>query len=288
MSVLTKVAIVFHVIVSLLLAAGLIVFVNRTENFKVSLAAANAKASRSDAQLQKVQLDDSAQKTYVDAARKERDAAIADGQKSLLQLQSEIGGLKAQIADAQSSAKIMQVTQDNLTSALNASEAGRKALADSLDSTRKDNNDLTTKYSQSQLAISDLTNKLEVAIRNLTNSTETVAELKAALGVAQAQVKDLGGKVGGPETSGLGAGAPPIDAVVRSTRPINGIPYATISVGADAQVKPGMKFTVFDRKEGTFLGELTIEQVDEKESTGKLEGPKINQVQTGTEVHTES
>ena len=35
------------------------------------------------------------------------------------------------------------------------------------------------------------------------------------------------------------------------------------------------------------LGELTIEQVDEKESTGKLEGPKISEVHSGTEVKTQ-
>jgi len=36
-----------------------------------------------------------------------------------------------------------------------------------------------------------------------------------------------------------------------------------------------------------FLGELTIEQVDEKESTGKLEGPKISEIHSGTEVRTQ-
>ena len=38
MTALTKVFIVFHVVLSLLLAAGLIVFVNRTDNFKVTNA----------------------------------------------------------------------------------------------------------------------------------------------------------------------------------------------------------------------------------------------------------
>jgi hypothetical protein len=68
---------------------------------------------------------------------------------------------------------------------------------------------------------------------------------------------------------------------------INGIPYATISVGADAQVKQGMKFSVIDRDKGSFLGELTVGQVDEKEATGKLEGPHINEVHAGTEVRTQ-
>jgi hypothetical protein len=285
LSVFTRIAIVFHVVLSLMLAAGLIVFVNRTENFRAASDADKAELSRAKAEVTAAVNDAHDQHAFADSARLARDAAIADAQKQAANLQEQVGQAKAALADAQSNAKMMQVTQDNLTAALNASEASRTAQATILDSTRKDNNDLTTKYSQSQLAISDLTNKLEVSQRLLTNSTETVAELTAAKENAEKRLKDAGIALTGP--AGVEGGAPPIDAVVRSTRPINGIPYATISVGADAQVKPGMKFQVIDRDKGDFLGELTIEQVDEKEATGKLEGPKIDEVRSGTEVKTQ-
>jgi hypothetical protein len=285
LSTLTKVAIVFHVIVSLLLAAGLIVFVNRTENFKNDLAAAKSEASRAKAELMIVKDDDAAQQSYAAEARRDRDAAAVDNQKTVATLQSEISTLKSTVADDQTNAKLAGVASDNMTAALNASEASRTAQAAILESTRKDNNDLATKYSQSQLAIADLTSKLEVAQRTLTNSLESVAELTAAKEEDEKRLKDANVGMGG--TAGLQGGAPPIDGIVRSTRPINGIPYATISVGADAQVKPGMKFQVIDRDKGDFLGELTIEQVDEKESTGKLEGPRIGDVHAGTEVKTQ-
>jgi hypothetical protein len=287
LSPFTKIAIVFHVVLSLMLAAGLIVFVNRTENFKVTDAAQKAEISRTRAEVESAKEDDAAQQKFAELARRDRDAAIADGQKALEPVQKQLDQANNDSASLKSQMAIMQLSGTNLTNALNTSEAERKALADSLDGTRKDNNDLTVKYSQSQLAISDLTNKLEVSQRLLTNSTETVAEQKSALESAQAQIKDFGGRVAGTGETGLEGGAPPIDAVVRTTQPINGIPYATISVGTDAQVKKGMKFSVIDRDKGDFLGELTIESVNEKDSTGKLEGPKISEVHSGTEVKTQ-
>ena len=285
MSPLTKIAIVLHVIMSLILAAGLIVFVNRTENFHKTNDDQKTQLSRATAELNAAKVDAVTKQNFADAARQARDAAIADGQKTAANLQEQIAALKGQLTEAQSNAKMQQVTQDNLTAALNASEAARTAQSTILDSTRKDNNDLTTKYSQSQLAISDLTNKLEVATRTLTNTMETVAELTSAKEDDEKRLKDAGIALTGP--AGIQGGAPPINAVVRNTRQINGIPYATISVGSDAQVKQGMKFSVIDTSgKGTFLGELTIEQVDEKESTGKLEGPKISEVHVGTQVST--
>ena len=181
--------------------------------------------------------------------------------------------------------KIAQIALDNNTAALTASETARKAQSDILDSTRGDNNTLATKNSQLNLAVADLTNKLEVATRQVTNLNESVAELKTAKEHAERIVVDMGGKI--DKQAGTGFGAPAIDAVVRKTQMIGGIPYATISVGSQDQVKPGMKFNVVDREHSIFLGELTVEQVDEKEATGRLEGPHISDVRVNTEVKTQ-
>jgi cell division protein FtsB len=283
LSALTKTFIVLHVVVSLLLAAGLIVFVNKTQNFKTDMAAQATELSRERSLLTSEANATQAQASYAEAARRDRDTAIADGQKSLAAAQTEVASAKSALADAQGNAKVLQVSIDNLTAAVNASEAQRKALADLLDTTRTDNNTLNTKNNQLNLAINDLTARVERLQRLTTDYQETIAELKAAKEIAEKQVADLGGKVGAP--AGTSTGAPPINAVVRSSQMINGIPYATISVGSSDQVIKGMKFNLVDN--GTFLGEITIEQVDEKEATGKLEGPKISDVKVGTEAKTQ-
>jgi hypothetical protein len=285
LTLLTKVFIVLHVVVSLLLAAGLIVFVNRTENFKTTSVQQKAALATANAALQRALVDAKDQASYADAARVARDNAIADGQKALAAAEAETSTARQTLADAQAGLKIAQVTQDNLTAALTASEAGRKALSDNLDSTRTDNNTLTTKNSQLNLAIADLTSRLEVAKRLVSDYQETIAQQKEKIEKDDKLIADAHLNPATP--AGLEAGAPPIDAVVRSTRDINGIPYATISVGADAQVQKGMKFSVVDRDKKEFLGELTIDQVDEKESTGKLEGPHLSDIKAGTEVKTQ-
>jgi hypothetical protein len=234
--------------------------------------------------LRNAQDDARAQASYAEAARGARDTAIADNQKAISAAQDEIARANVALADAQSNAKTLQVSLDTLTSAVNASEAQRKALSDLLDTTRTDNNTLNTKNNQLNLAVSDLTNKLEVATRLVTNYQETIAENKSKIETLQKQMADAGINPASA-TAGLAAGAPPINGVVRSNRLINGIPYATISVGANDQVVKGMKFNVVDN--GNFLGELTIEQVDEREATGKLEGPKITEVHPGVEVKTQ-
>lgn len=269
-----------------MLAAGLIVFVNRTENFRETLTAEKQLVDRSKTELHNATIDAAMQASYADAARKDRDIAIADGQKALASAQQEVAAGKTSLADAQGNAKVLQVSIDNLTSAMNASETQRKALSDLLDTTRTDNNTLNTKNGQLNLAISDLTNKLDVATRRVTDYQETIAENKQKIETLQKQMADAGVDPN-KATPGLAAGAPSINGVIRSNRLINGIPYATISVGADAQVVKGMKFNVIDSVKGNFLGELTVEQVDERESTGKLEGPGINDVHTGTEVKTQ-
>ncbi len=48
-----------------------------------------------------------------------------------------------------------------------------------------------------------------------------------------------------------------------------------------------MVFHVIDRAHGRFLGELTIDNVDLHEATGKLEGPAIHDVRVGTDVRTQ-
>jgi hypothetical protein len=283
----TKVAIVFLVVLSLLMTAGVVVFVNRIENFKTTNAALSARLAIAQAKENSAADEIKAQKQYADEARKQRDQAYTDGASQVADRDKKIADQNIQIAQLESDKNIAELARVNTSNALLASETARGAQAKILDDTRKESTELLGRYSDSQRAISDLTNKLEVATRLLTNSTETIAENKAKIERDEQIINDAHIANSDGKETGLDGGAPPINAVVRSMRMINGIPYATISVGADAQVKKGMKFNVVDRDKGAFLGELTIGQVDEKEATGKLEGPKIDEVRAGTEVRTQ-
>jgi hypothetical protein len=84
-----------------------------------------------------------------------------------------------------------------------------------------------------------------------------------------------------------GPAAPAINGVIRAVKPIGGIPYATISVGSADGVAKGMEFKVVNRGTGDFLGILTVDSVDLNESTGRLSGPRTNDIRSGAEVKTQ-
>jgi hypothetical protein len=283
LSGLTKTFIVLHVVLSLMLAAGLIVFINRTENFKDSLKDQKQAVALAKTEAGNAKADASNWRAQTDAARLARDAAVADKIQTVASLNNDIATLKGQLAANDSTIKINAVTGDNLTAALTASEAQRTALGASLASTRTDYDTSVKKVSDLNTAISDLTNRLEVATRKMTDFQEQLAEERSSNQRLTALVKDMGGTVNGP--TGLQGGAPSINAVILATNNQNGIPLATISVGSDDQVKPGMQFQIINDK--NFLGVLTIETVDQQSATGKLEGPKVSSIRTGDQAKTQ-
>lgn len=287
MSTLTKLFVVLHVVLSLMLTAGLIVFVNRTTNFQQALAASKISAAGAEQRAQAAESDAQLSQQASDRAVKAVNDQITAIQVKLVDAQRQLAAADARIAKDASDAALASAETAGLTDALKASEDQKGRQADALAQGRTDIDNLTRKNSDLNLAVSDLTNKLEVALRERSNYSEQLAESKGQVENLTALVKDLGGNpntVGGTRAN-LGAVA--INGVVREVKPINGIPYATISVGSSDNVQKGMQFNVIDRDRGLFLGQLTIDSVEPTSATGRLEGPRINDVHTGTEVKTQ-
>lgn len=80
---------------------------------------------------------------------------------------------------------------------------------------------------------------------------------------------------------------PPINGVIIQRQTIGGEPYALISVGSEDDVKLGMQFNVVDAETNQLLGFVTIEEVDDQVSIGKLHGPRIEQIAPNDEVKTQ-
>jgi hypothetical protein len=283
----TKLFVVMHVVLSLMLTAGLIVFVNRTENFAVSLATSKAAVAAATARGDAAMADAQAARESSAAAIKAVNDQIQTVQGKLADAQRQIAAKDAALAKAASDAALASADTAGLTDALKASEDQKTRQSDALASTRTDLDGLVKKNSDLNLAVSDLTNKLEVALRERANFSEQLAQSKSEADNLSKIVKDLGGN---PNTIGgtnANLGAVAINGVVREVRPINGIPYATISVGASDNVQKGMQFNVIDRDKGLFLGQLTIDSVEPTTATGRLDGPRISDVRQGTEVKTQ-
>ena len=287
MNPLTKIFVVLHVVLSLLLTAGLIVFINRTENFAAKMAASANALQAANNRANAAESDASAAREAATAAVAAVNAKIKDVQAQLSAAQTQMDQKDAALAQAASSAALAAADSSRLTEALKASEDQKSKQQDIITQIRTDDAALVKKDSDLNITVSDLTNKLDVANRERENFGEQLSEAKSQ---NENLVKILGdngitpNQVGGIRANG---GAVPINGIVRDTRVINGIPYATISVGSTDNVQKGMEFNIIDRQKGMFLGKMTIDSVEPHEATGRLEGPRVDDVKAGIEVRTQ-
>ena len=121
--------------------------------------------------------------------------------------------------------------------------------------------------------------------------TEEMDELRER----NAFLEDRGGGAGaavadasaepGAERPGI-TPAQPINGVIRDKKVVNGVTFATISVGAQDQVTEDMLFNVIERN-GDFLGYLRVDRVEPNEAIGRLEGPRVADMKPGDEVRTQ-
>jgi uncharacterized protein YlxW (UPF0749 family) len=284
---LTKLFVGLHVLLSAMLVAGVIVFVNKQVDFTKSTAAAEARASRAEKQ----RLDEVAAMTN----------EIASYQKDANTLAGRIDTLKSQLATAQqanntaaastadlSSKLAMAMTENTkLAEGIAASQAAQGKLNDALATLRTEVDTRVAQGSQLNSRISELTNSLEVTERERRFLAEQLAQARSQSDKLQGQLQQLGVQpeefAAKPGTGGL---IPPINGVVRDVDQIAGSMFASISVGSADSVQKGMNFKIIERGTGKYLGELTVTAVEANEATGRISGPAPNAVQPGAEVKT--
>jgi hypothetical protein len=284
-SPLTKVFVVLLVVLSMLLAAGTVVFVNARDaqlktlqdtEVRLKTELANAQSARSEA----------------DALRAGAAEQLQSAQNQIEQMRQAANNLQGQLVNsatqlgqAQSQLAMQSADMTRLTEALKASEATKSVLQEQVTELRRTNDERLAQNTQLNQTVSDLTNKLEVTERERQNLAEQLTEAKTQLDKSTAQLRGLGVSPGDAVAAGTRIG-PPVSGVIRSTRPIAGVPYATISVGSNDGVARGMEFKVLTR-EGDFLGILTVDTVEATESTGRLAGPRVREIAQGAIVKTQ-
>jgi hypothetical protein len=284
-SPLTKLFVVLLVILSIAFVSGTIVALNQVDANKLAV----------DTLSQQLRDANTKVGTLTEAVEAQRQIALAtatqaSSQKDAMQqaanaLQMQINDAKAQVADVSSKMAIQSSDLTRLTEALKSSEATKSAYADQIAELRKANDTYLQQNGELNSSVTDLTNKLDVTERERKYLAEQLAQAKDTSDKLSKALNDAGIKVDLAD-AGVRGGAPKIDAIIRDTRQIAGIPYATISVGANAQVTKGMEFSLVSSN-GDFLGTLTVDSVEPDEATGRLSGPKVDQVQAGVEAKTQ-
>jgi hypothetical protein len=286
-SALTKIFVVLVVLLAIIQTAGMVVWINRSEQFQTSIKklkddvkAKEAEKASTAAQMamvsgQKDQLQQIMQK-QIDAGKQEIEAlkgAMVSKDTQLAEVNSNLAQSSAAGKSASDALTVAQKTVDQQTGAIN--DLRKSELA------------LQQRVAEQSFAINDWTNKYEVVNRQERDDREQITQLSGD----NQKLKDTLHKAGVTEASArnlTGESLVRVEGVVRKAENIQGIPYATISVGAADQVTKGMQFKVIDPKSpNPFLGYLIVDRVEPNEAVGHLTGPRINLVHEGVEVHTQ-
>ena len=293
MSALTKVFVILHVVLTMLFVSAAIVFVNRVEDHR-------AAKDQADKELQRV----SRQASF---DLNQAQVALADAVNVKTAAETAMRGLREQLNTAQAGnidrdKQLAAAKQDLLsaqaslqaaTAALGTTQDSNKLLTAQITETRTAADKIQQQNTELLTANSTLNQSLQTATRQLRNANETIEELQTQVASFQDRGGAPAGPAGGAEARpGEGPGITPavaINGVVRAKRNVNGVPYATISVGSQDGVTEDMVFNVIERGgQGRFLGYLRVDRVEPNEAVGRLEGPAVNDIQPDkSEVRTQ-
>jgi hypothetical protein len=287
LSPLTKTFVVLLVILSMLLSAATIVFVNANVARNTELQ--SAKERLAAAEQRNAQLGNESA-----AAQRILEDNLQNQAQQNEQLKQQINNINAQLVDratqlgqAQSQIAMMSADVTRLTEGLQASERTKAALHEQNNQLRQTNDARLTENTQLNQRVNELTSTLEQTEAARRNLAEQLAEARNRAEQMGAQLKGVGLSTEQLAAAGTRV-APQVSGQVREVRPIAGIPYATISIGSNDGVRRGMEFRVVNPQTGDFLGMLTVESVELNESTGRLSGPKVAQIRQGNEVRSQS
>lgn len=287
MSPLTKLFVVMLVVLSLLLTAATVVYVNKEDVIKQSLVSLEGRLKSTEARAADAEQQLQTAQQNLLAAQQQANEQAGRANSQLIAAQQSVADLNVQLAKSASQAATQQLDISRLTEALNASQAATGKLQEEVARLRTSNDTLVKQSSDLNSTVSDLTNKLDVTERERRLLAEQLTSSKGETDRLGAIIKGAGLAPQQQQTAVNRSGLPNINGVIRDIRPIAGSLYATISVGSADAVTKGMEFKVVDRATGSFLGTLVVDSVEPNESTGRLSGPAVAQIKPGVEVKTQ-
>jgi uncharacterized phage infection (PIP) family protein YhgE len=289
LSPLTKLFVILLVVLSLLLTAATVVFVSQVENYQAAATLAKQQLTAAQSERDRARADMDAVQASAQEAVKQASTQVEQAKQNMNSLQQMLVDRDTQLGQAKSQSAIQAADLTRLAEAMKASEDTKAQLQQQLADLRSGNDKFLQQNAQLNQTVTDLTNRLEVTERERKFLAEQLTEAKNQVDKQAGMLRDAGVSQAQYAAAGTRAGAPPINGVIKTVRPIAGIPYATISVGSADGVAKGMEFKIVNRDNGQFLGILTVDSVELNEATGRLSGEpqKVAQIRPGVEVKTQ-
>jgi len=283
LSPLTKLFVVLLVILSLVTTAATVVFVNKVDDYSKSLASAKLTISMRETEVANAQAAAASQRDLAQETVRRTQGELEQARQASNQAQQRINELSAQLADATSRLTLQSADLTRVAEALKASQDANNKKDETIVMLRTTNDERLKQNVELNTANTELTSTLQVTERERRFLAEQLTESKRTVDRQGAMLRDAGIN---PKMATIQPTSK-INGVIRDRRNIGGVPYASISVGSNDGVTKGTEFKVVDRDSGAFLGILTVDSVEATESTGRLSGPRLNDIKPGVEVRTQ-
>ena len=282
MSALTKLFVILLVLMSLLLSAATVVFVNRVDDWRKAAEAFKQSAEQLSTSRDQWRIEAIAAKSREnEAVRKFNDAQDA-ARKAALDWATAKAGLDRQIADLTSARQRAEAQAKDAMSMAALAEQTKKLVETRVDGMLKTITDLQTANTKWISDNAELVRNNEIMARDLRTRDEQLAQLKL-------QVQQYGDMIDKAGLKVAEVSAKPVDVnlkgVVQGVQKDGGQVFATISLGTADRVERGMEFVVLSPNL-EFLGKLIVDKVDQTASFGHLEGPRIADVRENCQVRT--
>ena len=285
MSALTKTFVLLHVVMSMLLAAGLIVFVNRVDDFQKTSVTQTANLRLAEQRATEAQAELATVRSAMQNVQQTSQARIQQIQGEMNARDQAVLELRGQLAEAQAQLASAQASLTSNTEALKVAQQNQGTLQGQLADLRGTHDKLMQQFTEANLSINDITSRLQQTERQRRDLAEQLAAVNEQLENrgADGARGDAGGG-GARQASGISRNVN-VNGVVREKRVIAGRPYATISIGSADAVAKGMRLRVLGgRGWQEFLGYVDVTQVEPDEAIGVLSGPRINEVTVNSQV----
>jgi hypothetical protein len=282
LSALTKIAIVLLVVASLLLSAGVVVFVNKVEDFRAMHDAQKTSFEREQVATRNAKAEAEALRTQISTAATEFNRQLDEVRKESAAKDPIILEAKAAVAKSEQDKKVAEVALANVTAVQQGLQGQLAAAQTQITDMRKVVDRLVDERHTLNVQLTDALSKLETVQRAYQNAQEKLQAKTAMLDELENRVKGAGGLAAFPKR--VSEGTPVVEGVVQGVFTAGGKQWASVSVGSKDLVEKGMKFNVVNNNE--FLGYLTIQTTEPNEAAGVLEGPKVEKVRQGDQVKT--
>jgi septal ring factor EnvC (AmiA/AmiB activator) len=284
LSALTKIAVVLLVVASLLLSAGVVVFVNKAEDF-------NKRATDADVNVRQLSEARSALSAQNQALAASMTQQAQSFNSRLDAVKQESGAKDAQILDLRNQLTKLDQDKKGIEVALGAAMKTQEGLQTQLGSAtaqiadlRKIRDQVVEERHSLNVQLTDALSKLDQTERARKNAEERASTLRSSLSDLESKVESAGFNFN-TLPNRTNRGTPALEGVVSSVFQAGGKPWAYISLGSKDNVTKDMKFNVVNNNQ--FLGYLTIQSTEPNAAAGVLEGPAVDKVKSGDQVKTQ-